>query len=104
MSCHKTDPNNPVPEGVAPVPHDTVIHECTGALILQQRELMLFQEHAEAARVESAKDGFKRYKAAGGTMTLYGLRSLVNRVMFGALGGMPMSRPDLSQPVDLGFK
>lgn len=101
MSCHKTDPHNPVPEGVKPVPLDTVIHECTGALILQQREVMLFQRCSDEAQAAGTKDTFKRYKAAGGTMTKLGLGYLVQRVVLGGtpLGGLAMSRPDLNEPV-----
>ncbi len=102
MSCHKTDPHNPVPEGEKPVPGDTVVHECTGALILQQRELMLFQTAAEHSEAVGDKRGsFKLYRQMGGTMTKMGLGEIVNRAMLGGtpFGGLRMSRPDLNEPV-----
>lgn len=102
MSCHKTDPENPVPKGVEPVPSGTPVHECTGALILQQREVMLFQKHCEEAEAAGAKDGFKRYKVAGGAMTRGTLAYIVQRALFGGtplVGGPPMSRPNLNEPV-----
>lgn len=39
MTCHPTDPNNPVPEGCPSTPEGKKTHECTGALILIIREL-----------------------------------------------------------------
>lgn len=39
MTCHPTDTNNLVPEGHREPPESAVRHECTGALILVQREL-----------------------------------------------------------------
>lgn len=100
MSCHKTDPSNEVPDGVTPVPDDTQTHECTGALILQQRELMLFQKCADEAHAAGTKDAFKRFKAAGGTMAKGALAYIVQRAMFGGMpGSIRMSRPDLNEPV-----
>lgn len=101
MSCHKTDPNNPVPEGTQPVPEGTPVHECTGALVLQQKEIMLFQRCCDEARAVGDVDGFKRYRAAGGTMTRQGILIVVERFLFGgsALGGLKMSRPNLNEPV-----
>lgn len=98
MSCHKTDPSNPVPDGNEPVAEGTTPHECTGALILQQRELMLFQHGC--ADGQKAAETFKRYKEAGGTMTRFGLASLVERALFGGkLGGLAMARPNLNEKV-----
>lgn len=94
MSCHKTDPSNPVPEGVDPVKAGTTVHECTGALILQQREMMNFQ----------ACKSLPTYKAQHPKgMTRTGLLVLVERSMFGGVpvlgGGVAMARPNLNEPV-----
>ena len=39
MSCHRTDPNNVVPDGGKPVPGGTIPAECAGMALLVQREL-----------------------------------------------------------------
>lgn len=58
MSCHPTDPGNPVPEGL-PAPADgTTIKECAGAHVLLQRELAIFT--ALCARMDVA-DAYRRY-------------------------------------------
>lgn len=44
MTCHPTDGDNPLPEGMEP-PRETVEkRECAGALLLVQRELKLIEE------------------------------------------------------------
>ena len=43
MTCHPTDPNNLVPEDHTPAPEDGTTLECTGALVLIQRELRVFE-------------------------------------------------------------
>ncbi len=93
MSCHPTDPRNPLPPDCAPLPEGVKTHECTGALILQQREFMVYQ------------DGFRRDVAAYRTarplgMTLAGLRAIVERQVLGGvplIGCVKMSHPDLGQ-------
>lgn len=44
MTCHPTDPNNPVPEGCPSVPEGAETRECTGALLLVTRELKLLEK------------------------------------------------------------
>jgi hypothetical protein len=98
MSCHPTDASNPVSEaaqekGYRPAPERAQLRECAGAVIMTQRELMVFQDHVEAG------GGFKAYRADRGSraMTLDGLRRLVDRAVF----TRGYVTPDLNQPVSL---
>lgn len=95
MSCHKTDPSNPVPTGVDPVKAGTTVHECTGALILQQRETMNYQ---------ACQGHLPTYKATHPKgMTRIGLVTMVERTIFGGVpllgAGVAMARPNLNEPV-----
>jgi hypothetical protein len=93
MSCHRTDPSNPVPEGVAAVPDGTTTHECAGGLILQQRELMKVQSFPPPSVP-------KYRRAAPRGLTQEGVLRLVERAMFGGvpfLGGLAMSEVDLNE-------
>lgn len=93
MSCHPTDPDNLVPEGQRPVPDSAKTRECTGALILMQREIMRFQN-------EAAGDiGRYRRLFPGGLMKA-GLVAVVHRHLYGGVpmfGALKMSTPDLNQ-------
>ena len=93
MSCHRTDPSNPVPEGGRVVPEGTTPVECAGALILQQRELMQLQAVGDIR-------AYRRARPKG--LTVEGIRVLLHRAMFGGVpmvGGVPMAKPDLREPV-----
>lgn len=63
MTCHPTDPNNPVPDGCPSVPDGADTRECTGSLILITRELLLlekygdFKEYRRLRRVGLTRDG-----------------------------------------------
>lgn len=101
MSCHPTDPTNPVPAGHACAPEGAQTLECAGALVLQQRELMRFQAVAkefDAGTLKGRAFAFYRKLYPGG-MTLAGLGSLVQRAVFGGVFGVAMSRPDLRAEV-----
>lgn len=96
MSCHPTDPGNPVSDaaraaGYEPAKEGAAPRECSGALVVQQREVMRFQ---------GKPDGY--LKARRG-MTRRGLLVVVERAMFGGsiMGGPAMDRPDLDEP-DIG--
>lgn len=99
MSCHPTDPTNPIPEGCTPVPTDARTLECAGALILQQRELMRFQGAMNG--IDKRAQVFATYRKQNPNgMTLRGLGSIIERSIFGGvLGGVKMSRPDLRAEV-----
>jgi hypothetical protein len=99
MSCHPTDPRNPVPKGTRPAPEGSTTLECAGSLILKQRELMRFQKLAER---HPGKDSFKLYRHAHPLgLTRDGLWAVVDRALFGGvplIGGLKMTRPDLNEP------
>ena len=103
MSCHPTDPWNPVSDaaeaaGYTPAPDHAETRECAGALILQQREWMAFQISEMAGG--TLRD-YRRARPRG--LTRDGLLALVNRHVFGGtpFGGPPMARPDLCAPVSV---
>jgi len=91
MSCHKTDIENPVPPGHEPPKPGTVVRECTGGLILQQREVMKAQDVGS----------WKEYVAANTRgLTRTGLGQMLQRAMLGGVFGVArMSRPDLNEAV-----
>lgn len=96
MSCHPTDPNNPVPEGCTPSKASTTL-ECAGALILVQREVMKLQALVDAGDPKALQT-YRREHNAG--LTKRGILVVVEREMFqGAFGQLVMSKPDLDQPV-----
>lgn len=94
MSCHPTDPGNPLPPGFRPPPAGVAVRECAGALALVQRELWRFQEQYA---------GVKEYRRARPfAMTPEGLWAAASALAF---GGIPVlgagSRPtavDLNGP------
>lgn len=99
MSCHRTDPNLLISEraveaGFRPVPEGTTPRECTGALILIQREL---QELVDAGQVRAYQG-----KRPGG-LTRSGIQALLARYLLGGVIELPMSTPDLNAPVSHGF-
>lgn len=94
MSCHMTDPRNPVPEGVKPVPEHAVTRECTGGLILQQREVMRLQAPSGPFK---QWDVYHRDHPRG--LTKMGAFAMVDRAMFAGSFYRPMTKPDLNEPV-----
>lgn len=98
MSCHPTDPSNPVSDkataaGYRPAPEHAAVRECVGALVLQQRELQILSDlggHLPLYRSRRPK-GLLRA----------GVTRLVQRLLFGGLPntepGMP--KPNLNAPV-----
>ncbi len=98
MTCHPTDPDNPVPEGARGAPEGAATLECAGSLILRQREVMRYQEIQLAHPHE---DGVRLYRQRHpGGLTKAGLLAVVQRYMFGGtpLTGFAMTRPDLNEP------
>lgn len=92
MTCHPTDPTNPLPPGARKVPETTTTRQCTGAIILQQRELMRLQ------RCESLTD-YRRQRPRG--LTVAGIGQLLERAVLGGVwpGTVAWPKPDLNQPV-----
>lgn len=78
MTCHPTDPNNPVPDGCPSAPEGTETRECTGALLLVTRELKLVEKLGVPAylkqrgRVGLSRDGLLHWAVGrcqlGGTI------------------------------------
>lgn len=105
MTCHPTDPYNPVPPGAQPVPEGVVTHECTGATILQQREAAIFNQLAvsDPTSKTTIRD-YRRLRPRG--LSQAGLIEIIlNRGLFGGvpiLGGKAQARPDLMDP-DVGY-
>lgn len=98
MGCHKTDSDNPVPEGLPTVSPGTELCECTGALILQQREVTIYQDLCKA----QGADAMKQYRAERPKgMTRAGMLEILSRAIFGGtfLDRVKMARPDLNAPV-----
>ncbi len=80
-----------------------VAHECAGALTVQQREMMKFQEIAEAN--PGSKKTLQLYKKQHPKgLTRDGILALIQRSIFGgtALGGVKMSTPDLND-AEIGY-
>lgn len=104
MSCHPTDPGNPVPEGWKVVPADRVPHECAGALVLMQREVMNFSAIVKADPERSdALQVYRRLHSKG--LTRDGLAEIVSREAFRGvplLGGVDMTKPNLND-VEMGY-
>lgn len=103
MSCHPTDPNNPVSEqaqtqGYRPAPDHARIRECTGSLILRQREVVLLDTTFAANPT-----AYRRARPFG--LTRDGIAAVITRAAFGGtiIGGPPMPRPNLNEP-DIGHQ
>lgn len=102
MSCHPTDPSNPVSEraqaaGYKPAPAGSEVMECIGAHIVRQREFVLLTDEYDA--------DIRRYRAARPFgLTRDGIAALVARAMFGGIpmiSGRKMPLPNLNEP-DVG--
>lgn len=98
MSCHRTDPANPVSDaavaaGYKRVPEGTQPRECTGATVLVQREVMVWQN-----RFGCDTSRYRRRRPRG--LTRDGLAAVVMRATFGGLplvgAGPEMDRPNLN--------
>jgi hypothetical protein len=100
MSCHRTDPGNPVSQraaerGYRPVPAGTQVKECRGAVVLQQREMHLLMN-----RYEMDVTVYRRARPRG--LTRAGITAMVLRLAFGGvpiLGAPRMGRPGLNAKV-----
>lgn len=97
MSCHRTDPANPVSEpaqaaGYRPAPEHAQARECAGALILQQREMQ------HVSDLQADLPAYRKLSPRG--LTLDGIQRLLGRLV---LGGTPlalaMAKPNLNEPV-----
>lgn len=100
MTCHPTDPDNPVPEGWRQAPLGRATAECTGALILQQREMQRASDI-----VEAGGDLADYCRAHPRGLTRMGCVKLISELAFGGapfIGGLEMSKPNLNHP-EVGY-
>jgi hypothetical protein len=94
MSCHPTDPRNPVSEraqkvGYSPAPDASQVRRCAGGEILQQRELQL---------ISDMKGDVPAYREARpGGLTKDGIGEVLSSHMFGQT-----LKVDLNAPVGHG--
>lgn len=93
MTCHPTDDRMSEFEHAPKVKEGTQTHECTGALVLQQREFMKFQDALERP--------FASYAHYSPRMSKRGILAIVERAMSWP-DQIPMARPDLSDP-EVGY-
>ena len=105
MSCHPTDPRNPVSDkalagGSIKAKEGAQVRECAGALILQQRELMIYQEvaHQHENDPQQSMPAYRQARPRG--LTKDGFQAMIERYLVGGSvmgGGKPvMHTPDLN--------
>lgn len=101
MSCHPTDPENPVPDGAREVPADVVTRECAGILVLIQREMTIIDQIADdAVHGQEIARRYRQLRPRG--LTLEGITSNIHRIMFSRIEGserigvLPMTKMDLN--------
>jgi hypothetical protein len=101
MSCHPTDPRMAEFEGYEALADRESTHECAGALVIVQREWMVFQGMCVAGN-KKALQVYCRARPNG--LTREGLIALMERAMLGGtvLNPVAMSRPDLGD-AEVGY-
>lgn len=103
MSCHETDPRMAEFEGYEALVDREVTHECAGALVLVQREWMLFQGMCEAdPKGKRTLQQYRRARPNG--LVREGLIALMERAMLGGsvLNPVAMSLPNLGDE-EIGY-
>lgn len=101
MSCHPTDPENPIPDGAREVPADVVTRECAGILVLIQREMNIIDRMA--ATTDDLARRYRKLRSRG--LTLEGIAANIHRIMMSRineaerLGVLPMTKVDLDLEV-----
>lgn len=103
MSCHPTDPRMAEFEGYEALADREITHECAGALVLVQREWMVFQDMCEA-NPKSKKTLPLYRKARPNGLLREGLIALMERAMLGGtvLNPVAMARPNLAD-TEIGY-
>jgi hypothetical protein len=95
MTCHATDPD------VYAAPHERPsslgdhTHECAGALVLQQRELVLLDDLIQSDPTSPGLTTYLKKRPDG--LTVSGVAALMDRYLFGGIvaGDTAMSTPCL---------
>lgn len=105
MSCHPTDPDNPVSDkaaaaGYKPAPAGAETRECVGATVLVQREAQIWSDQAGG--------DIRRYRVLRPLGLLRdGITQVMLRIAFGDvpfIGGRKMLTPDLNHDdISAGF-
>jgi len=94
MTCHPTDPDNPVPEGAARPAPGHATRECTGSLVLVQREAQRINDTLVGG------GGWRDYQQANPLgLTRGGAAVVITNVVRPMPGTLPMAKPDLNAPV-----
>jgi hypothetical protein len=103
MSCHPTDPRMAEFAGYEALADRESTNECSGALVIVQREFMVFQDLAHA-NPESKKVLQLYRKQRPNGMTREGLIALAERAMLGGtiLNPIAMSKPNLAD-AEIGY-
>ena len=99
MTCHPTDPNNPLPEGFKEVSKETETKECAGALLLVIRELKLIEK---ISKEDNSLDRYFRERKRG--LTKNGAAFwIMSRIQAAGtpLGGPPI--PNLEEDPDIQY-
>lgn len=97
MTCHPTDHAMTQATG-GRVPESVQTHECTGAIILIQRELQYLQESPD----------YRTYRQAHPRgLTRDGAAEMISRLLFGGVMAASTARPNLNEldiqhPTELG--
>lgn len=102
MTCHPTDPRNPVLPGKAPTPEHVTTRECAGAHLLLQREMEIAQRLVRIDPDRNNVAEYRRVRPAG--LTRDGLAAYMHRLVFGGtpLGGRKPPTPNLNQACSTG--
>lgn len=97
MSCHPTDPRMAEFEGYEQTAGQEKTAECAGALVVQQREFMLFQGVIRRDPKCRALQVYAALRPRAKAMTRSGLVAMMERHVFSGtvLGGVAMTTPDL---------
>ncbi len=103
MSCHPTDPRMAEFEGYEDQADREVTNECAGALVLVQREWMVFQKMCEADPKGKRTLQLYRKQRPNGLLR-EGLVAIMERAMLGGtvLNPVAMSRPNLADE-EIGY-
>jgi hypothetical protein len=98
MTCHPTDPANPVPEGWPCPPADTVTRECAGFQILVMREMSLIERMVKSIPARLVFAQYRRIRPRG--LTRQGMEATIARQF---LSGTPLSHHHypFTQPTSL---
>lgn len=102
MTCHPTDPRNPVPEGMKAAPVDARTFECYGALLLVAREVKLGEKLCTTH--SNAFGEYRKRRPKG--LTRRGFSHWISRFVFGGDPPLPkvftedvaVQHPDFDAP------